>query len=192
MHNPTSQARTVANGGPSGSNAGEMFQCYNCGRRFRWKPDISGRTLRCKCGSKVRCPELHDETVTAEESLEDTVAEVEIEEIFDHADVAEASELEQVQEAFRAYRPHRGAFGLSLGGEVIFYGVLSMIGLACAILAVIVGKYFWWYIVAAVLIGPFSWIRFAKRWKKWARGRSWLQVLSDLLERDEDETKQTA
>lgn len=166
-------------------DGGDFFQCYNCDRKYRWSAEISGRTLRCKCGSKVRCPELHDDSMTAQASLEDTVADVDLNEAFDALD----SELEtpvgvdaEVQEVFDAKWKYRGAFGLSLGGEVLYYGGLSILGIACAILAIILGRYFWWWIAAAVVLGPIAWWKFWVRWKHWSAGRSVMQALGDVFD----------
>jgi len=172
----------------------EVFQCYNCGRKFRWRADISGRTLLCKCGSKVRCPELQDDTMTAQASLEDTVADVELQEALDTIDTPSGaekteSEAEQdVQELFAAVRRHHGIFGLRLGGEVLLYGALSIVGVALAILAFFLWAYFEWLIAAALLIGPISWWRFWHRWQSWSAGRSVMEALADVFGlREEDE-----
>ena len=166
----------------------DAFRCYSCGRWFKWKPEISGRTLRCTCGSKVRCPELHDDTITAGESLEDTVADVELSEALDAIETDDEPIEDQsaeagvdVQELFAARRRHQGVFGLALGGEVLLYFGLSILGVAFAILAVILGKYFWIWIVAAVLTGPISWWRLVDRWRRWAAGRSFMVALADVF-----------
>jgi DNA-directed RNA polymerase subunit RPC12/RpoP len=175
---------------PQSTNPGDsddVFECYNCGRSFRWREDISGRTLLCKCGSKVRCPELHDDTMTAQESLEDTVADVVLQEALDTIDTpsgtekTEAETEQDVQELFSALRRHHGIFGLRLGGEVLLYGALSIVGIALAILAFILGKYFWWWIAAAVAIAPLSWWRFWHRWQTWSAGRSFMESLADVF-----------
>lgn len=163
------------------------FGCGACGRVFHWRDDIAGRSLRCPCGATVRCPTAPDDTPTAEESLEDTVADVELDEALDTIDTgADAGDatLEsgvEVEALFAARRRHRGVFGLTLGGEVLLYAGLSLIGVACAILAVILGKYFWWWIAAAVVTGPPSWWRLWKRWGAWAAGRSFMVALADVF-----------
>ncbi|MEX1016200.1 MAG: hypothetical protein WD534_08560 [Phycisphaeraceae bacterium] len=30
--------------------------CPNCGKAYRWKPDLAGRKVACKCGQKMRLP----------------------------------------------------------------------------------------------------------------------------------------
>lgn len=35
------------------SNSEGMFHCSACERAFRWKPELAGRTVRCKCGTKL-------------------------------------------------------------------------------------------------------------------------------------------
>src|SRR5205814_4931348 len=35
---------------------GESFSCPACGKRFRWKPELAGRTVTCGCGEKFRVP----------------------------------------------------------------------------------------------------------------------------------------
>lgn len=172
------------------AGAEDAFQCYSCGRQFRWKPEISGKSLRCKCGNKVRCPELHDDTLTAHESLEDTVADVDLSQVLDSVEVAEEANVgvdADVKEVFEVRWRYRGVFGLSLGGEVLLYFILSLVGIAFAILAVLLGKYFWWWIAAAVIVGPVSWVRFWKRWKRWSAGRTVMDALADSFGlRDED------
>lgn len=172
------------------NEASDSFQCYHCNRTFKWKPEISGRTLRCKCGSKVRCPELRDETSTAHESLEDTVADVDLSQVLDSVEASAESgahDETDVQEVFEAFRNYRGVFGLPLGGEVLLYFVLSIMGVGCAILAVLLGNHFWWWIAAAVVVGPISWWRFWKRWKRWSAGRGVMDALADSFGlRDED------
>jgi hypothetical protein len=32
------------------------FECDQCGKRFRWKPDLAGKRVRCTCGSIMTCP----------------------------------------------------------------------------------------------------------------------------------------
>ncbi|MFW6032948.1 MAG: hypothetical protein ACOCTI_06215 [Phycisphaeraceae bacterium] len=31
--------------------------CPHCGKEYRWKPEIAGRKVRCKCGHKFRLPQ---------------------------------------------------------------------------------------------------------------------------------------
>ncbi len=175
---------------PGQSGTTDTFQCYHCGRQFRWRPEISGKSLRCKCGNKVRCPELQDDTVTAHASLEDTVADVDLSQVLDavEVDAEQADELDpDLKEVFEVHRRYRGMFGLSLGGEVLLYFILSMLGVACVILAILLGKHFWWWIAAAVFVGPLSWWRFWQRWKRWSAGRTVMEALADSFGlRDED------
>lgn len=177
---------------PSQTGGEDAFQCYNCGRHYRWKPEISGKSLRCKCGNKVRCPELHDDTLTAHESLDDTVADVDLSQVLDSVEVEDDAPVgadadTDIKEIFEVRWRYRGVFGLSLGGEVLLYFILSLVGIAFAILAVLLGKYFWWWIAAAVLVGPISWWRFWKRWKRWSAGRGVLDCLADSFGlQDED------
>lgn len=175
----------------SGSAAGApaTFRCFACGRTFRWVPEIAGKSVRCKCGEKVRCPEPRDETFTAakslDDTLDDTVAEVVVQEHLDALDKqvsddtgvgAVGSDPDEIRRI-----PQKGMFGWSIGREVLFWMFGSLAGLACAILAVIVGKHFVAYIVAAVLVGPYSWWRLYKAWPRWTQGRSWLQCLGEEL-----------
>ena len=32
------------------------FSCASCGKQYRWKPELAGKTVRCKCGSPVSVP----------------------------------------------------------------------------------------------------------------------------------------
>jgi hypothetical protein len=38
-------------------SAEERFGCPGCGRSFRWKAEIAGRRMRCRCGEPVLVPE---------------------------------------------------------------------------------------------------------------------------------------
>jgi DNA-directed RNA polymerase subunit RPC12/RpoP len=40
---------------PSASPAGK-FQCASCGKQFTWKPEIAGRSAKCKCGAIIAIP----------------------------------------------------------------------------------------------------------------------------------------
>lgn len=174
----------------SGSQAGapSTFRCFACGRTFRWVPEIAGKSLRCKCGEKVRCPEPRDETFTAAQSLDDTlddtVAEVVIQEHLDTLDrtgqESAASDQANDSEGVRII-PQKGVFGWTIGRDVLFWMCWSLVGLACAILAAIVQERFVAYIVAAVIIGPYSWWRLYKSWPRWTQGRPWLQCLTEDL-----------
>lgn len=122
--------------------------------------------------------------------LEDTVTDVELDEALDTIEASDAASGPEsgvdVQELFAARRRSRGFLGMTLGAEVLFYFGMSLAGLAFAILAVILGKYFWWWIAAAVLVGPISWLRLWKRWQTWAAGRSFMVALADVFDpRDE-------
>lgn len=169
---------------------GETFRCYVCQRQFRWRPEISGRTLECKCGAKVRCPELHDGTSTAHEALDDTATDVVLEEVFDDFTPGRAED-EDNSVVRISYAGYKGIFGLTLGGEVLFYAVLSAIGLAFTALCLVTVVWenyrnFWPYLVGAVLIGPYSWWRLRDRWRRYARGRAVWRVISDFFADEED------
>jgi len=170
-------------------NAIDTFQCYVCERVFRWKTEISGKTIECVCGARVRCPELHDDTMTAGESLEDTVADVRLEEVFDDFQPGPADGIDE-QEAIHLSKVvrHRGIFGLTLGGEVAFFAITSLIGVAFTVLCLVTViwrrenmRNFWPYLVVAIVVGPISWKLLANRWRVYARGRSLPQVISDLF-----------
>ena len=32
------------------------FSCTACGKQYRWKPELAGKTVRCKCGNPVSVP----------------------------------------------------------------------------------------------------------------------------------------
>lgn len=169
------------------TQAGESFKCFQCGRRFRWREDIAGRSLRCTCGAKVRCPEAHDDTMTAGQSLDDTVADVALDEHLDQITTPDAAATESADEvAFRRI-PQRGMFGWPMGREVIFWGAMSVGGLALAILAVILGEHFVPYTIGALLIGPYSWWRLYHAWPRWTQGRPWLDCLGRAMGIEEEE-----
>lgn len=35
------------------SNSAGTINCSNCDRAFRWKPELAGRSVRCKCGTRL-------------------------------------------------------------------------------------------------------------------------------------------
>lgn len=173
----------------------DTFQCYVCDRVFRWYPEISGKTIECKCGAKVRCPELHDGTMTAGESLDDTVADVVLDEIFDDFQPGQAENIDDMEAIhLRNVGRHRGVFGLSLAGEVVFFAFTSLVGIAFTILCVVTVVWekanmrnFWPYLVVAVVVGPISWKIFLNRWRIYSKGRSLPQVIADLFGDESDE-----
>src|SRR5207253_11461064 len=32
------------------------FSCPSCGRQFSWKPELAGKSAKCKCGATVKIP----------------------------------------------------------------------------------------------------------------------------------------
>ncbi len=173
----------------------DTFKCYVCNRVFRWSAQISGKTIECKCGAKVRCPELHDDTMTAGEAMDDTVADVVLDEVFDDFQPGQADNISD-QEAIhlRNVSRHRGVFGLSLAGEVVFFGFTSLIGIAFTVLCIVTfiwerenTKRFWPYLVVALVVGPISWKIFLNRWRIYSRGRSVPQVITDLFADESDD-----
>ena len=32
------------------------FSCTSCGKQYRWKPELAGKAVKCKCGSPIRVP----------------------------------------------------------------------------------------------------------------------------------------
>ncbi|MCB9839115.1 MAG: hypothetical protein H6813_07240 [Phycisphaeraceae bacterium] len=167
----------------------DTFQCYVCNRVFRWYPGISGKTIECKCGAKVRCPELQSGSMTAGESLDDTVADVVLDEVLDDFQPGSADNIDEM-EAIHLSNVHRyrGVFGLTLGGEVLFFGATSIVGLAFTILCIVTViwekanmRNFWPYLVVAVIVGPASWKLFANRWRLYSRGRSVPRVIAELF-----------
>src|SRR5688500_8558335 len=33
------------------------FSCPSCGRQFTWKPELAGRSAKCKCGGTIKVPQ---------------------------------------------------------------------------------------------------------------------------------------
>ena len=33
------------------------FACPSCGKQYRWKPELAGRSAKCPCGAKVVVPQ---------------------------------------------------------------------------------------------------------------------------------------
>ncbi|HWB52618.1 MAG TPA: hypothetical protein VG722_00430, partial [Tepidisphaeraceae bacterium] len=47
--------------------ADAMFACIGCGRSYRWKEELAGRRVKCKCGQLMECPSAPPEVPTEEE-----------------------------------------------------------------------------------------------------------------------------
>ncbi len=162
------------------SGADLTFRCYSCSRRFQWRDDLGGRTIRCSCGVKFRCPDLAAENRIAKESLEDTVADVALSEAFDDLDDPHGDD--QKYEAGPVKVNHKGLWGMSAAAETLFWGVGMLIGVAFGLLAIIVAN--WFYIACAVVL-PITVIKFRRAWLTWTHGRPWMQCLMEALgERD--------
>jgi len=164
----------------------ESFSCSQCGKQFKRRADIAGQTIRCVCGAKVRCPSPSDDTSTAAESLEDTVADVPLEEIFDQIETeveADAPGIESAGEVISSPRGTRGPFGLGPAGETLLWGIGFLIGLSFIILAIIVR--FWFYGIAAAVCSWTAW-KFYRSWTKWTRGRPWLECLAEAFGENDD------
>lgn len=163
-----------------GETTPDVFECFSCGRRFRWREEIAGQTVRCTCGVKIRCPSGHDDTLTAAESLEDTVADVALEESFDTIEEPAEGPVSEGPVVVESLPRRKNRFGLSPAGEVLAWGIGALICLSSTILASLVpGK--WVYVVIAALTFWCA-IQFYRAWKRWTRGRPWLQCLGELFD----------
>lgn len=152
------------------------FRCYSCSRRFHWRDDLAGRTIRCACGVKFRCPDLTAQSKVAEESLEDTVADVSLNEALD--DLSDPHGDEGSYEVGPVAVQPKGVLGLSPGGETLLWGAGVLLGVAFGLLALIVAN--WFYIACAVVL-PIAAIKFRRAWLTWTHGRPWMQCLSEAL-----------
>ena len=127
--------------------------------------------------------------MTAGQSLDDTVADVVLDEVFDDFQPGQAERIDELEAIhLRNVARHRGVFGLSLGGEVAFFGFTSLVGIAFTVLCIVTViweksnmRNFWPYMVVAVVVGPISWKLFANRWRIYRKGRSIPQVIADLF-----------
>lgn len=154
----------------------KTFRCYSCSRRFHWRDDLPGRTIRCTCGVKFRCPDLSDDHLVAEESLDDTVADVSLDETLE--EIGSAGDGQAEYDVGPLVVSPRGLFGLTPAGETLFWGIGVLLGVSFGLLAVIVGA--WGYIVCAVLLSV-SVLKFRRSWRRWTRGRPWMQCLLEAL-----------
>lgn len=163
-------------------------QCGACGRRHRWREELAGRNVACVCGGDVKYPLERPAAAKAQAPLRDESKGefgVDLDAVFDSLGAAESDHLAHDAGALLRRR-HRGLFRLSLEGELVVYGVFALVGVACTILAILVGKYFVPYIVAAVLVGPASWWLFWKRWRLWTKDRTLWQALSQVISGEEE------
>lgn len=170
----------------------DSFKCFSCGREYRWLPEIAGRTLRCKCGEKVRCPEPEDDTITAGQSLDDTVGDVELGEHLDQVDAVAADTPDEAGSTDYRRIPQKGIFGWPIGQEVLFWSILSLVGVGLGILAAIMREYYIPYSVAFVVIAPYSWLRLYKVWPRWTQGRPWFECLAEALGGGDDTQRPTS
>jgi len=220
----------------------ESFSCFACGRKYRWREEIAGKSLRCKCGEKIRVPTSSEDTVTGKPSMEDTVqtpltetlggsgteiglgglnqdndvptmtfdadesgdgegdmedtvADVELGEHLDQMEAEEERGVTEKSDELVEYRrvPQKGIFGKPIGFEVALFGLLSLVGVVCAIMAAFLWKYWMWWIGLAVLIGPYSWYRLHRAWPRWMQGRSWFEIVGEMLgEHDEAEAARSS
>jgi len=169
---------------PSAKQNGLTFRCYSCSREFHWRDDLPGRTIRCTCGVKFKCPDLTADSHVARESLEDTVADVDLNEAFDNLDDphGDGESAARSIEGGPQDLKEKGFLGLGPAGETLLWGVGALLGVASGILAIIVGA--WLYIVCAVVLSV-SLIKFRSAWQRWTRGRPWMQCLMETLEGNE-------
>ncbi len=210
----------------------ESFSCFACGRKYRWREEIGGKSLRCKCGEKIRVPMVSDDTLTGrpsmedtlqtpltetsggstagalgglnldenpsggeEDELDDTVADVELGEHLDQIEAGEERPATSEEDELVDYRrvPQKGIFGKPIGFEIALFGALSLVGIVCAIMAAFLWKYWWQWIAAALLIGPYAWYRLHRAWPRWTQGRSWFETLAETLgEQDEAEAARSS
>ena len=116
--------------------------------------------------------------------MDATVSNVDLEQVFEDV-VPEATE--DAGDAMRLkLKSYRGVFGLSLTGEVVLYGVLSLVGLAFGLLCLVTlfwqnFEHFWPYVVGFVLVAPYSWLKLRSRWALFSQGRGIMRTLSETL-----------
>ena len=39
-----------------GETTQAKFSCPSCGRQFSWKPELAGKSAKCKCGATIKIP----------------------------------------------------------------------------------------------------------------------------------------
>lgn len=158
----------------------EWFQCKSCGRRHRWRADLAGKSITCACGRTVDCPDVE---LTDTSGLSGTGHETIAETASSPADQAFAQSFGGDGPAAADYVPPprvgKGLFGLSVQGEFVFWSIMSLLGLAMLIHAVITT--FWWYITLAVLIAPLSFWQWRRAKRVWQGPRKfWTAVEKSL------------
>jgi hypothetical protein len=168
--------------------ANESFLCFSCRRKYKWRSEDAGRTFRCQCGIKLRCPDPEAEDWTAEESLDDTVTDVVLEEAFDDIEsatptnqdltISQSIESPDFAEEIVPRRVSGGLFGLGPAGEALFWGVVALVCLLSFILFAYVPG--WVYLIIGVVTFWGLW-KFWVAWKNWTRGRPWHECLDELF-----------
>jgi len=130
-------------------------------------------------------------------ALDDTVADVELGEQLDAIEDEDASDAIETEEGGVGNAEpvwsgsRRGMFGWPVGAEVLVWGVLSLVGLSCGIMTAFMWKYWIGWVIAFVLIGPYSFYRLADIWPRWTRGRPFIEALVDSLGGEHDEQMST-
>lgn len=167
----------------------EWFQCKSCGRRYRWNADIAGTEVRCQCGTPILCPEL-DSYSTRSGASEQTGSQTVIETVDSPtamspgdsvlAEQFEMPDVEDKSQRVAIKHKNTGAFGLTTNGLCLMWFILSLLGVALVIHAVVTT--FWWYIAGAAIFAPIAFVKFFLVSRRWRRGRTWMTALRHTLE----------
>ncbi len=160
----------------------EWYQCRGCGRRLKWRAELVGRETECQCGSVVVCPELSgfeleeaspDSTMsaTASGSMSGSVIAASQQEVLE-VDLTEEVEPARCVHGEIPWHRHINFKAVCWTGAALF-------GLSVGIFAVIMAE--WPWIVAAVIITPFTFWKWWKCERIWQGPRSLARAVEETL-----------
>lgn len=165
----------------------EWFQCGFCGRRQRWRAELVGVDVDCQCGRPVKCPELDALELAArsEGTANGTIAAL----TMSGAAVAAPGYSEAVEIRLASHEAAAASPELQVGAgqpwhrdinfRTLFWTLAALFGLALAIFAAIMAE--WPWIVAAVMISPYTFRRWWKCERSWQGQRSLMRAVEETL-----------
>lgn len=167
--------------------AHDWFQCSACGRRQRWRVEIAGTSVECRCGAMVDCPpgptlSTPAEAAGAEDTLiESADAPSSASPILTDEDLASIAMVETPGRV--PLSPAAQAVSRRATKRFLIWTVMMLLGVAMLIHAIVTE--FWWYIALAVLIAPLSGWRFFKAKARWQGNRRFWRAVAESVGSDE-------
>lgn len=167
--------------------AQDWFQCKSCGRRQKWRVEIAGTTIECRCGAIVECPagptlttptEVIGAADTIIESADSPSAASPILTDEDLASITLADTSGSIP-----ISPAARAVARRANKRFVIWTIMMLLGLAMLIHAII--TQFWWYIALAVLITPLSLWKFLSAKRAWQGNRRFWRAVAESVGSDD-------